>query len=141
MPRRRTEDIAMTQLSADHEIEQPQDTSLGMLLVRYGLGALMVIGGVVMLVISPAGLGFDGFAMAVGGGLSVVLFNILFRLGLSSEADREEEERARTYFDEHGEWPEEEPSQGRRWTLAAGVVTYEQEQARLRARENAGHAA
>jgi hypothetical protein len=112
-----------------------------MLIVRYGLGAVMVIGGVVVLIISPAGLGFDGFAMAVGGGLSVVLFNVLFRLGLSSEADREEEERARDYFDEHGEWPEDKPSQGRRWTLPAGVVTYEQEQARLHARENAGHAA
>jgi hypothetical protein len=95
-----------------------------------------------MLIISPAGLGFDGFAMAVGGGLSVVLFNVLFRLGISSEADRAEEEQARVYFDEHGEWPEEKPKAGRRWTLAPGVVTYEQEQAQLRAaRESAGQAA
>ena len=118
-----------------------------MLFIRYGLGAIMILGGVVMLVISPAGLGFDGFAMAVGGGLSVVLFNVLFRLGLSSESDREEEEQARLYFDEHGEWPEDKPHEGRRWTLPAGVVTYEQEQARLRARqaletrETVGHAA
>jgi hypothetical protein len=131
----------MTQPSADHDIEQPQRTSPGMLIVRYGLGAVMILGGVVMLVISPANLGFDGFGMAVGGGLSVVLFNVLFRMGLSSESDREQEERARTYFDEHGEWPEDEPKQGRRWTLAAGVVTYEQEQARLGGRETAGHAA
>jgi hypothetical protein len=33
--------------------------------------------------------------VAVGGGLSVLLFNVLFRLGLSSEADPDEEERAR----------------------------------------------
>ena len=131
----------MTQPSADHDIEQPQRMSPGMLIVRYGLGAVMVLGGVVMLVISPANLGFDGFGMAVGGGLSVVLFNVLFRMSLSSESDREQEERARTYFDEHGEWPEDEPKQGRRWTLAAGVVTYEQEQARLGGRETAGHAA
>ncbi len=131
------------------QIEEPQPRSVGMLIVRYGLGAVMVIAGIVVLIISPAGLGFDGFALAVGGGLSVVLFNVLFRLGLASEADREEEERARNYFDEHGEWPEETPSQGRRWTLPAGVVTYEQEQARLRetalsaasVRETAGRAA
>ena len=110
----------MTQPAAPHRTEQPHETSPGMLIVRYGLGALMVSGGVVMLIISPAGLGFDGFAMAVGGGLSVVLFNVLFRLGLSSEADREEEERARTYFDEHGEWPEDKPREGRKWTLARG---------------------
>jgi hypothetical protein len=131
----------MTQPATSHHAEQPHETSLGMLIVRYGLGALMVSGGVVMLIISPAGLGFDGFAMAVGGGLSVVLFNVLFRLGLSSEADREEEERARTYFDEHGEWPEEKPYEGRKWTLPAGVVTYEQEQARLHPRETVGRAA
>ena len=131
------------------QIEEAQPHSVGMLIVRYGLGAVMVIAGIVVLIISPAGLGFDGFALAVGGGLSVVLFNVLFRLGLASEADREEEERARIYFDEHGEWPEETPSQGRRWTLPAGVVTYEQEQARLREtalsapsiRETAGRAA
>ena len=131
----------MTQPATPHHIDQPQGTSLGMLIVRYGLGAVMVIGGVVVLIISPAGLGFDGFAMAVGGGLSVVLFNVLFRLGLSSEADREEEEQARVYFDEHGEWPEDKPYEGRRWVLPAGVVTYEQEQARLHARETVGHAA
>ena len=131
----------MTQPALQHSTEQPHDTSLGMLIVRYGLGAVMVLGGVVMLIVSPAGLGFDGFAMAVGGGLSVVLFNVLFRLGLSSEADREEEERARVYFDEHGEWPEDKPSQGRQWVLPAGVVTYEQEQARLSRRETAGSAA
>ena len=131
----------MTQPALQHSTEQPHDTSLGMLIVRYGLGAIMVLGGVVMLIVSPAGLGFDGFAMAVGGGLSVVLFNVLVRLGLSSEADREEEERARVYFDEHGEWPEDKPTQGRVWVLPAGVVTYEQEQARLRRRETAGSAA
>ncbi len=131
----------MTQPAPTAHIEEPSQTSVGMLIVRYGLGAVMVVGGVIVLIVSPAGLGFDGFAMAVGGGLSVVLFNVLFRLGLSSEADREEEERARNYFDEHGEWPEEKPAQGRRWTLPAGVVTYEQEQAMLHARETAGHAA
>ena len=49
-----------------------------------------------------------------------------------------EEEQARVYFDEHGEWPEDKPHEGRQWVLPAGVVTYEQEQARLRARETVG---
>jgi hypothetical protein len=79
-----------------------------MLIVRYGLGALMILGGVVMLVVSPSGLGVDGFAMAVGGGLSVLLINFLFRLGVSGDREREAEERAREYFDEHGVWPDEE---------------------------------
>jgi hypothetical protein len=125
----------MTYATVDTRPPHLADHSAGMLLVRYGLGGLMVIGGLVMLVISPAGLGIDGFAIAAGGGLSVVLFNALFRLGLSSEADRDEEEQARVYFDEHGEWPEDKPREGRQWILPAGVVTYEQEQARLHTRE------
>ncbi len=130
----------MTQLTADLSTEPAADASLGTFLIRYGLGAVMILGGVVVLIVSPGGLGVDGFAMAVGGGLSVVLFNVLFRLSLSSENDRAQEERARAYFDEHGEWPDEEPARQRRWVLPAGVVTYEQEQAQMRARQTAGSA-
>jgi hypothetical protein len=101
------------------------------LIVRYGIGCAMVLGGIVMLALDPSGLGVDGFAMAAGGGLSVLMINFLFRVGVSGEREREQEERARVYFDEHGVWPDEEdrPS-GRKWTLPAGVVTPEQEQRR-----------
>jgi hypothetical protein len=63
--------------------------------------------------------------------------------GAGRRADRgdRQPERARAYFDVHGEWPEETPREGRRWVLPAGVVTYEQEQAQLRASETAGHVA
>ena len=131
----------MTQTATDQATAQTDDNSVGMLLIRYGLGALMVLGGVVMVIISPADLGLEGFAMAAGGGLSVILLNFLFRLSVSSEADRAAEERARDYFDEHGEWPADEPRRGRQWVLPAGVVTYEQEQAQLRAQQAASHAA
>jgi len=131
------EEPTMTEATITHT-ETPEDSSPGMLMVRYGFGAVMILGGVVMLIISPASLGVDGFAMAVGGGLSVLLLNLLFRLSVSSGDDRAREERARVYFDEHGEWPEEEPRRGRKWVLPAGVVTYEQEQAQLKARESAG---
>jgi hypothetical protein len=126
----------MTEATTDHNAEAPNDPDpgLGLLLVRYGLGAVMILGGIVVLIVSPASLGVDGFAMAAGGGLSVVLIGFMFRLSTSSEDDRAAEERAREYFDEHGEWPDEEPRQGRKWVLPAGVVTYEQEQAQLKAR-------
>ena len=80
-----------------------------MWIVRYGIGLVMVVGGVVMLVVSPAGLGVDGFAMAVGGGLSVLMLNFLFRLGVSGDEERERHERAWRHFEEHGEWPDEPP--------------------------------
>ena len=100
-----------------------------MLIIRYGIGGVMVLGGLIMLIVSPSGLEVEGFAMAVGGGLSVLLINFLFRLGVESDRERQEEERARDYFDEHGVWPDEDDQPKRRtWVLPAGVKTYEQEQ-------------
>ena len=45
--------------------------------------------------------------MAVGGVLFLLLINFLFRLGVSGDREREQEERARGCFDEHGVWPDE----------------------------------
>jgi hypothetical protein len=107
-------------------VEQAPRRSIGLLLLRYGIGAVMVVAGIVMLIVDPSGLGVDGFAMAVGGGLSVLLINFLYRFGVSGDREREEEERARVYFDEHGEWPEEEEKvRERKWRLPAGVQTLE----------------
>jgi hypothetical protein len=93
----------------------PPDTphsSVGLLIVRYGIGGAMVLGGIVLLVISPSGLGTEGFGMAVGGGLAVLLLNLLYRVGVSGDQERDREEQARIYFDEHGVWPDEaEPAQ------------------------------
>jgi hypothetical protein len=111
---------------------ESEHSSTGMLMVRYGLGGVMVLGGIVMPILSPAGLGVDGFAMAVGGGLSVLLLNFMYRLSVSGELDREREEQARAYFDEQGEWPADEPTEtGHTWVLPVGVVTFEQELAQL----------
>jgi hypothetical protein len=90
-------------------------------MVRYGIGIVMVIAAIVLLIAVP-GTGVDGFAMAVGGGLSVVLLNVLFRLGVSGDEERAREEEARRYFDEHGVWPDDPPPRERRWTLPAGVA-------------------
>jgi hypothetical protein len=120
-------------MSADDK----QRPGVGLIIVRYGLGAVMVLAGIVMIVVNPSGLGVDGFAMAVGGGLSVLLINFLFRLSVSSEHEREREEEARRYFDEHGEWPEEEPRRARHWVLAPGVMTLEEEEAQREADRSA----
>ena len=115
--------------------EQVPRRSVGLLLLRYGIGAVMVLAGIALLIVDPSGLGVDGFAMAVGGGLSVLLINFLYRLGVSGDRERDEEERARAYFDEHGEWPEEkEKVRARKWSLAPGVRTLEDEEQERRAR-------
>ena len=92
-----------------HDTRPPRSHSRAVtLFVRYGIGGLMVLAGVVVLVVSPGGFGAEGFSMAVGGGLSVIMLNWLFRLGVSGDREREEEERARAYFDRHGRWPDED---------------------------------
>jgi hypothetical protein len=111
--------------------------SVGLLVVRYGIGVVMVVAGIVVVAINPSGFGVDGFAMAVGGGLSVLLINSLFRLGVSGDREREAEEEARRYFDEHGEWPEEpERRRGRRWVLPPGVETADDEEEDARRRRS-----
>ena len=115
--------------------EPPAGRSIWILVLRYGIGGVMVLAGVVLLIVNPGGFGVDGFAMAVGGGLSVLLINFLYRLGISGDREREEEERARAYFDEHGEWPEEEQKvRERKWRLAPGVRTLEDEEQARRPR-------
>lgn len=77
------------------------------LFVRYGIGILLVLAGILLLIISPGGFGTEGFSMAVGAGLSVLLINWLYRLGVTGDREREQEEEARAYFDRHGRWPDE----------------------------------
>lgn len=83
------------------------------LFVRYGIGGIMVLGGIIVLIINPGGFGTEGFSMAVGGGLSVIMINWLFRLGVSGDREREQEEEARAFFDRHGRWPDEDPAAAR----------------------------
>jgi hypothetical protein len=87
----------------------PSRPRLGLFLVRYGLGAILVVAGFVVLVVNPAGFGVDGFAMAAGSGLSVLLLNWLYRLGVKSNEERGDEEQARIFLAEHGHWPDDPP--------------------------------
>jgi hypothetical protein len=74
--------------------------------IRYGLPALICLVGLVFLAIDP-GANFEGAMALLGAGLSVLLINVLFRFGLTSDRDRAEEEDARRAFDRTGRWPDE----------------------------------
>jgi hypothetical protein len=52
------------------DTEPPAGHSIGLLVLRYGIGAVMVLAGIVILIVNPGGFGVDGFAMAAGGSLS-----------------------------------------------------------------------
>jgi hypothetical protein len=53
--------------------------------------------------------GVEGAALLIAAGLSVWLLNLLYRVGVKGDRERDEEDRARDFFDEHGYWPDEEP--------------------------------
>jgi len=77
-------------------------------LTRVWLPMAIAVAGVVAIVI---GHGQTGTA-AAGVGLLIValivwMVNWMFRMSVESNRDREREEEARRYFEEHGRWPGE----------------------------------
>lgn len=83
-----------------------------LLALRFGLPAVLVFIGVVLLALGGANSG-EGGAMFVGAGLSVLLLNLLFRYGAQGDTEREDEEAARRHYDQHGVWPDEAQPGGR----------------------------
>jgi hypothetical protein len=83
--------------------------------LRYGLPAVLVVVGFVLLFAASSSIRWEGWAMCVGSGLAILLLNWLFRLGASGDADREAERDAREFFSRHGRWPDDDvPSRGPR---------------------------
>ena len=78
----------------------------GLILVRYGIPLAMTIAGIVCLVIGGDAAG-SGVVLIGSAGI-VLLINLLFRLSLVSNKEREQEERAREEFERSGHWPDEQ---------------------------------
>ena len=76
--------------------------------VRYWLPVALIVAGVLSLFVIDDSDRFEAFSMLVGSGLSVALLNVLFRYGSKGDREREAEDAARDYYDEHGRWPDEE---------------------------------
>ena len=77
--------------------------------VRTWLPVTIIASGfVVALVTGFSETGVEGGALLASAGLSVWLLNLLYRIGVTGDRERDEEDRARAYFDEHGHWPDEE---------------------------------
>ena len=74
--------------------------------VRYALPATICLVGLGFLIADPSG-NFEGAMALIGAGLSVLLVNVLFRFGVTSDRDRAEEDAARREFDRTGRWPGE----------------------------------
>jgi hypothetical protein len=77
---------------------------------RLWLPVAMCLFGIVILITDGFDLfGVSAFAAFVGAGLSVALTNFLWRIGITGNLDRDDEEAARRYLAEHGHWPEDRP--------------------------------
>lgn len=62
----------------------------------------------------------EGGGLLISAGLSVWLLNLLYRVGVTGDRDRGEEDDARAYFDRHGRWPDEEAGPDRRGAPPSG---------------------
>jgi hypothetical protein len=79
--------------------------------VRYGLpGLIFLAGSIVMGVDHDSQRGVEIGSMLMGSAFAVLLLNVFFRIGVQGEGDRDREEAARVFFDEHGYWPDERRS-------------------------------
>jgi hypothetical protein len=80
------------------------DTPWNVAAVRYGLPGLTAVVGVVLVVTGGDAVRGAGIVLVGIAGL-IVLANLLIRLAIQSQDDREREEQRRRYFTEHGRWP------------------------------------
>jgi hypothetical protein len=79
-------------------------------LIRVWLPLAIIAGGLIVIVATGGSeTGVEGGAAIIGAGASVWLLNIIFRVGVAGERERDAEDRARDYYDEHGYWPDEAP--------------------------------
>lgn len=53
--------------------------------------------------------GLDTMAAMFGAGGSIYLMNVLLRIGIVGDRERDAEDEARAFYDRHGMWPDEVP--------------------------------
>ena len=76
--------------------------------VRYVVPGVLLLAGFVVLFAAPSGaLGGEGFALFAGAAASILLLNVLYRMGVQGDQERDREDAARAYFDAHGRWPDD----------------------------------
>ena len=73
--------------------------------VRYGIPLVLFIAGAIISA-TAGGVGIAAGALFFSAASAVLLLNVLFRIGMEGDKERDREEAARAYFDKHGRWPD-----------------------------------
>jgi hypothetical protein len=87
-------------------------SALGINAVRYGIPLVLLLAGAIVAA-TGGRIGITAGAMFISAASAVLLLNVLFRIGVQGDRDRDREEAARAFFDEHGRWPDEPESSAR----------------------------
>jgi hypothetical protein len=73
--------------------------------IRYGIPLVLFVAGAI--VTATAGnVGLAAGALFFSAATAILLLNVLYRMGVEGDKERDREEAARRYFDEHGRWPD-----------------------------------
>jgi hypothetical protein len=88
---------------------------MGLHAIRYGIPLVLLIAGTIVAA-TAGGVGIAAAALFFSAASAVLLLNVLYRIGVEGDKERDTEQSARDFFDEHGRWPDEPESatRGRR---------------------------
>jgi hypothetical protein len=73
--------------------------------IRYGIPLVLLVAGTIVTA-TAGGVGIAAGALFFSAASAVLLLNVLYRIGVEGDKERDREEDARRYFDEHGHWPD-----------------------------------
>jgi hypothetical protein len=73
--------------------------------VRYGIPLALFVAGTIVTA-TAGGVGLAAGALFFSAASAILLLNVLHRIGVEGDKERDREEAARAYFDEHGRWPD-----------------------------------
>jgi len=81
--------------------------------IRYGIPAVLFVAGAIVTG-TAGGVGIAAGALFFSAASAILLLNVLYRIGVEGDKERDTEESAREFFDKHGRWPDEPESAARR---------------------------
>jgi hypothetical protein len=81
--------------------------------IRYGIPAVLFVAGAIVTA-TAGGVGIAAGALFFSAASAILLLNVLYRIGVEGDKERDTEESAREFFDRHGRWPDEPESAARR---------------------------